>query len=364
MKLWNRLKMIFSKRARVEEETFRGIDLEHMFTSPKVAEDIRARVQEIIDKKKNLMPQYEKATNELTLVQRIDQLPKEEINDLEVLATLYSETLMEKDTFQKVIQNQSTVPKYLEKYKNEIPKVIKQLKEHEKRQNMIKNDLNILEGEKGEINFRSTRSQFALNFLRLALIITLIASAIVALILTTMFFVYNSNVFIPSIITVVLILFIILWIFVFRRYLIYDLKKNAKLQKRLTELNNKTKIKYVNVQQFLDYEHKKYQVNSSEMLELRWENYQQHAKNEARFKRVSNNVSTMLQDINRLLIRNNINADTYVTDHIDYFTSKKGRTMLQNALEIERQDIKKAIDQCENDILVLSRLLEEIMDHT
>lgn len=364
MGLLAKLKKIFQKRSRIEVEILQGIDIEHMFTSPQVAQEIRTKVQENIAKQKGLLPTYEQTTNDLTLVQKIDQLPSEELSELETLTKLYSETLLEKDSFQRTLQNESSVPKYLEKYKDEIPRVITQLKEHEKRQNIIKNDLDILEGEKGDINFRDTRAKFAVSFLRTFLVFLIFAAAILALIFTTLFFVYHVNIFIPSIIIMVVFSFTVLWIFVFRRYLIHEIKKNQRLQKRQIELNNKTKIKYVNIQQFLDYEYKKYQVNSSEMLELRWENYQQHAKNEKRFKRISSNVATMMQDVDRLLKRNNIDGGSYVTDRIDYFTSKKGRKMLLNAIEIERHNIKASIDHTDNEILILSRLLEEIMDQT
>ncbi|MBC7959635.1 MAG: hypothetical protein H7X94_07200 [Vallitaleaceae bacterium] len=360
------IKMIklFKKRSAIEVEVLKGIDLEHMFTSPKVAEDIRTKVQEVIQMRKDLLPKYEDATNELTLVQKIDHLPKDELTEIEALANLYAETLMEKDSYQKTLQNDASPVKYLEKYKDDIQATITQLEDHERRQAIIKNDLDILEGEKADLLYKSTRAYFALNFLKMLTIFIVLGSAIAALILTTLFFIYNINVFIPAIVIIVIASFIVLWIYIFRRYLIHDITKNQKLQKRQIELTNKIKIKFVHVQQFIDFSYKKYQVNSSEMLQLRWENYQRLAKTEARLKRISSNVATMMQDVDRILSRNNIDGGSYVTDHIDYFSSKKGRKMLQNAIEMEKQRIKDTLEQCDNDILVLSRLLEEIMDQS
>ncbi len=363
MDLLGYFKRMFHKRSRIEVEILQGIDIEHMFTSPQVAEDIRNRVQEHIHMKKALLPQYEKNTNELTLVQKIDQLPREELAELETMAKLYSDTLIEKDASQRTLRNESNASKYLERYKDDIKDTIAQLKENEEMQSIIKNDLNILEGEKADIHYRNTRAQFALKFLKMFLIVMIFATAVAALILTTLFFIYNVDIFIPSVVIMVVVSFTVLWIYIFRRYLVHEVKRNQKLQKRQVELTNKTKIKYVNIQQYLDYGYNKYQVNSSEMLELRWENFQQHTINEARFKRISNSVATMMQDVDRLLSRNNIEGGAYVTDRMDYFSSRKGRKMLQNAIELERQDLKAAIDSADNDILVLSRLLEEIMDH-
>ncbi|PKM93391.1 MAG: hypothetical protein CVU84_15500 [Firmicutes bacterium HGW-Firmicutes-1] len=363
MKFFNKIKKALKKRTRVEVEILQGIDLENMFTSEEVGETIRARVQASIQKKQDLKPKYEHIINQLTLVQKIEDLPKDEIQELESLSRLYSETVLEKETFQKLLKNQNTATNYLQKYKDEISNAVVQMEEHETKLSIIKNDLYHLEGEKAEIAYRNNRALAALAFIKIALVGMIILSSIAALILTTMFFVYGFDVFLPSLVVTVLVGFMGLWIFVFRRYLVHELKKNQKLQKREVELTNKTKIKYVNIQQFLDYEYKKFRVNSSEMLQMRWENYQNNSRNEAKFKRISSSMATLIEDLDRLLLRNNIEGGSFVTDHIDYFISKKGRNMLQTALELEKDSTKVAYDQCENEILILSRLLEEIMDN-
>ena len=234
--------------------------------------------------------------------------------------------------------------------------------EHEKKLSVIKNDLYHLEGERAEIAYKNNRAIKALGFIKIMLLTTIVLTSLATLILTTLFFVYETDVFLPSLVVIVAVSFIGLWLFVFRRYLIFELKRNQKLQKREVELTNKIKIKFVNIQQFLDYAYKKYQVNSSEMLQIRWENYQKNSKNEARLKRISNNIASLIQDMDRLLMRNNMDGGTFVSDHIDYFTSKKGRKMLEAALELEKDDVKLSYDQCDNEIYILSKLLEQIMD--
>lgn len=362
MKFFDKIKKSLIKRSRVEVEVLQGIDLDNMYTSEEVGETIRARVQTSIHKKQDLKPKYEGIINQLTIVQKIEDLPKEELHELENLSKIYSESLLEKETFQKLLKNQNSATNYLQKYKDEISNAIIQMEEHENILSIIKNDLYHLEGEKAEIAFRNNRALVALTFTKIALLGTILTSSIAALILTTMFFVYGFDIFLPSLIVVVLVGFVSLWIFVFRRYLIHELNKNQRLQKREVELANKTKIKYVNIQQFLDYEYKKFRVNSSEMLQIRWENYQNNSRNEARFKRISSSLATIINDLDRLLLRNNIEGGSFVTDHIDYFISKKGRRMLQTALELEKDTTKAAYDQCENEILILSRLLEDIME--
>ncbi|PKM52516.1 MAG: hypothetical protein CVV02_01840 [Firmicutes bacterium HGW-Firmicutes-7] len=362
MKFLDRIKKSLKKRTRVEVEVLQGIDLDNMFTSKEVEENIRAKVQDSIQRQQHLKPKYEEIINQLTLVQKIEDLPKEELKELENLSVIYSETVLEKETFQKTLKNQNTATNYLEKYKDEISNAIIQMEEHEKKLSIIKNDLYHLEGEKADIAYRNNRAHMALTFTKVLLIITLLSSTIATLILATMFFVYGFDVFLPALVIIVLVGFLSLWIFVTRRYLLHELTKNQKLQKREVELTNKTKIKYVNIQQFLDYEYKKFKVNSSEMLQIRWENYQSNSRNEARYERISRSITALLYDYNKLLLRNNIEGGDFIIDHIDYFTSKKARRMLKTALELEKDTTKEAYDQCDNEILILSRLLEEIME--
>lgn len=362
MNIFKKIKNAFTKRSQVEVEVLQGIDIEHMYTSPEVAETIRGKVQLAIQKKDEITPKYEALVTQLALVQKIEDLPKDDLRELENIAKIYSETILEKETFKNVLKNQNSHGDYLEKYKDDIDTAIQQMEEHEKDLSIIKNDLYHLEGEKAEISFKNSRALKALSIIKIILLTTIILTSVATLILTTLFFVYNTDVFLPSLIVIVTVSFIGLWLFAFRRYLIFELKRNQKLQKREVKLTNKIKIKFVNVQQFLDYEYKKYQVNSSEMLKIRWENYQKNAKNEAKYKRISSNIASLIQDLDRLLLRNNVDGDTFVSDHIDYFTSKKGRKMLEAAIELEKDDIKLQFDQCENEIYILSKLLEQIMD--
>lgn len=360
MNLFNKIKNLFIKKQNVEVEVLKGIDLENMHTSPEVAENIRTKVQDAISRKEEIKPRYEEIISKITFIQKIEDLPKEELIELENIAKLLSETVLEKETFQKLLKSEENDADYLEEYKDQIEKAIRLIEEHEKDLAIIKNDLSHLEGEKAEIAYQTKRAKTALSFIKTLLIITAFGASIVALILTTMFFVYGFDIFLPSLVAVIIIFALGLWIFIFRRYLIHELTKYQMLQKREVELTNKTKIKFVNVKQFLDYEYKKYQVNSSEMLKIRWENYQRHTKNEEKLKKISNDMSSLIQDLERILMRNNLdNQDEckFVIDRIDYFIAKKERKKLLNSLNQEKDDLKLEYDRCENEIRVLSKLL-------
>ncbi len=357
MKLIKLIKYFFKKRSSVEVEILKGIDIENLEVSPKAREEVKERIQEAVDNKEQSVLRLEIATARLTLLQKIGDIPQEELKELERIAKAYSQAEIERDSASDKVKNQNTIGNYLENYKDNIEAAVKNISEHEKKIAIIKNDLYHLEGERADILYRTSRANIALDFTKILLLITIILASITTLILSTMFFAYSIDVFVPALVVVVIVSMVALWIFAFRRYLVFEIKKNQKLINRAVELTNKVKIKYVNVQQFLDYEYKKYKINSSEMLELRWENYQKNKRNQARYKNISNNAATLKQELDRILIRNNIEEVEYITENIDYFSSEKAREKLFTTLKLERDLMKAKYAEYENEITILSKLM-------
>ena len=65
-------------------------------------------------------------------------------------------------------------------------------------------------------------------------------------------------------------------------------------------------------------------MNSSEVLELRYDNYME-AKAEARnFENVNNSMRGIIVDLDRQLTRLHIENTEFVIRHVDYFATNKG----------------------------------------
>lgn len=359
----DKFKNLLIKNTKVDEDLLSGIDIdvENMYVDKEVAIKLEKRYGQIKSEKEDKIKVYKQVVSDLAIVQKIEALPKEFKRELEKHAAIYSKSLVHKSDVQKKIKELSnTAPTYLEKHQGDIPKAIKIIKEYEEKQRLVTNDLNHLEGEKIELNYQSIRLNKAFKFLKNTMIFMLFAFSIAVLILTTLFFVYDHNILTMAIITMTSAIFFGIWTYVFRRYLIHELKKNQLLQKRAIELINKTKIKYVNNQQLLDYEYKKYKVNSSEMLELRWDNYKDNINNKKQYKSISNNMITTLQEIEKLLRKNSIDNDNYVIEKIDYFSSKKGRVSLAQSLEEEKNNISEEIKRLGLESDTIEKMLENI----
>jgi hypothetical protein len=366
MKIFNKLKNIILKNSVIEEDILTGIDIDvnRMYVDEDVANDLDKKLTETNVCINNEKSKYKEIVNNLTTVQKINNMSDEDKKELQRLSSLYSECIISKQTVQKKIQSVETAaPTYLEKYSKEIPKSIYDIKEYEEKQRLINSDLHYLEGEKIDLQYQFKRLKSALMFIKFFTIFILFTIAIVTLILTTMFFVYNKQILTVGIISMVITIFLVLWIYIFRRYIIHELKKNQVLQKRAIELLNKTKIKYYNNKQLLDFQYKKYRVNSSEMLDFRWSNYKQNMSNKKQFKNINNNLESTLSQLEQFLKKNGLNNQEYIFEQIDCFSSKEGLLALLQALEKRKVDTLKEINDLDSSYVLLEKMLDDIKDN-
>ncbi len=341
-----------------KEHMLEGIDLDAISASGDAQGALYDLLKETSGEKSRIKKEYEAAVVHMATLQRMEQLPKDAVQDLEKLAANYSDAIFHKDQVQRKLKGKGDNFSNMEKFKEDIPGAIEQMRSYEVKLQEIRSDMNHLEGEKAEILYKMQRDQQGLFYLRILMIGMVFIGAMAALVMTMMYFLNGMNVFLPAVVIVLVIGFIYLWSQVFRRYLIQDLVKNQKMRKREVEIHNKVKVKYVHVKQFLDFECSKYQVESSEMLALRWENYKRVTRSEEQLKRVNTGLATNVQDIDFILGKYRIEGSSYVLDHMDYFTSKKGRKMLQSALEMEKETLKESLMLKEKEEVFIKNMIE------
>jgi hypothetical protein len=304
-----------------------------------------------------LANKYREFMNEYVVVERISELPNDLSHKIQGLCKQYSEMSVIKDeTEKRNIEAKKKEHPTIGLYVKDIPNAIKILKEHESHQQSVRNDLNILEGEKEDLLYQFRNLKRALTFLKTFLIFLAFALLIMGVILSIRLLIQDENIFWPALITVMVISFLFLWAYIFRRYCIYELKKNQMMQERAVKLNNKTKIKFVHNQQLLEFQYKKYKVNSSEVLELRYDNYSEAIDEQRNFDNVNNSMKSIVIDLDEQLTRLHIESTEFVLRHIDYFATQKGINSLREQYEEEREVLKKELKRLEHEREVLKSI--------
>lgn len=368
VKGWDRLIIGFKSRNFIEEDVLVGIDidLEGLYDDPNVAVEVQQRYMSAIKQIDLIRPKYKLVVEQITLLQRIEMLSSRAKQELEKLCLIYSETLVKKGEFREKIKTQKATTNrgaYLEQYEDNMEKIIEMMEGHEEHQRIVKQDLAYLESEKSELLYQNRRLKKAYTFVKSAFVVVALLTAIAAFVLSIMYFVNNLPILTPAMIAMVAVIGATVWVYVFRRYLRFELNKNQKLMKRAIELINKTKIKYINNQKVIDYQCGKYKVDSSEMLRLRWENYNNKVLAERQYVNISNSIAAMITDIEDLLHKNGINDNGFVLDYMDYFTSKKGRKILLQRLNEKKEELMITLKRTEKESQVLNLVLVNYKSH-
>jgi hypothetical protein len=359
MGLWGFISKLFKVETEFEEEIINGIDVEQVHQNKDVAIDVVKRIQKISNDNLSYLPEYKAVIEEITTLEKVDGLPSSVIKELELMSHNYAEGMLKKESFKKVVNKEHPDIVYLEQYKDDINKVIQGLKRIEENQRIVKRDLDMLEGEKADIYYKRERYGKALDVTKILLILTAIGAVIGVVIFCILIYI-EVAILLPASITFGILFAVGIYIYIFRRYLIYEIKKSIKLDKRAVTLTNKTKIKYVNNQQYLDYAYEKYRVNSCEMLELRFENLQKLNRNKERYKRLNSNIGALLDDIAYLLNQYNIGNPRYIVDHLDYFSSDKSRALLFRGLNERREEYLRLIKKNEKEIKFMFGILKDV----
>jgi len=360
VEFFSRIKTFFHS---YDEEMLVGIDLDKLEDDPQRSMKIKELIDENIQEHQLLTNRYHRFMNEYVVLEHIYDFGSNDSKQLQALCRQYSEYSVSRDDAE--LRNQEAKKKEdptVVAYVNDIPKAIKLLKEHEAHQQMVNHDLTILEGEKADLVYQFKNLKSSLAFLKYFFVALSIAALGAGVVLSTLVLVYNKDVFFPALITIMLLAFLFMWAYVFRRYCAHGIKKNQMMQERAIKLINKTKIKYVHNQQLLEYQYAKYKVSSSQVLELRYENYLT-ARDEAKnYESVNQLLRNIAGDIEDLLMKKHIENTEFILQNVDYFATDKGIASLKENYEDKRKEIQKDLKRLEREKVVLTNFKKQLKE--
>jgi ABC-type multidrug transport system fused ATPase/permease subunit len=365
MGLLSKLKKIFNwkREVQIDEKDYLGIDTDNLYNNIDSAYHLCSKFTTARNEKERVIHEYENITKTYTGIQQIEKMNSKSLNEFENLAYSYIGTIEDKQQYRNRLSVTSDELEYLGEYEEDISQVIQDIRVVEEKQRNVKSDINYIEGEKGELLYRQERLIKTQSVIKVLMIILLSIFAISTLALTIIYTNNDVDIFIPSIIMIVIIGFFGLWIYIFRRYVVHEIKKNILLRQRAVELLNKIKLKYVHNEQFLTYEYKKYKVKSSEILEYKWDQYKQNINDRHSIHKISTNILAIENDIERLMKNNNILLPSMFFENIAKYVDKRSRDIYRKEVDENRITIKNQIDEYENEITLIRKILLDIKEN-
>lgn len=305
------LKRLFSKKKNMDRESEVFEEAEELFSEEqetdqhKIGHYVLDHCEQIIESARELgeeKKEYEIVTSYLKDIEFLTDLPEEQKAPIREVTENILKLNMERDQYlnmsKKISDSQYVM---LEQMEEEIPDVVRRMRENETYQATIKHDMACLEGEKMQWTLLRSELIHEKYVLRIASYIVFSAFfllMILLLVLQAGFFVDITWGWI-----VLAALATGSGFFIFVRYQndvsgIFRAELNAN---HAISLLNKTKIKYVNITNAVDYACEKYHVKNARDLEYQWEQYVEETKRKERYMRTNDDLAYYNSKLIRLL---------------------------------------------------------------
>ncbi|TCT14278.1 hypothetical protein EDC18_10674 [Natranaerovirga pectinivora] len=312
-KLLDAIKKFFQKlfnKSQIEEVTF-DIDDENDRKRyiEAICDDISLAHKQI----RIIKPELDEVQSILSDYQKLEKLPdniKETLIGDVVELIKFREA---RETY-KISLNIDPRLAHLEIYEDHMEEVLLKMNELEARQSLIKRDLEHLEGEKSELNYQRNKINKSRQMVKITSISFFCLFSLFLVIFTMLSSVYNKDVTIGSIGLLIISLIYVLFIYHFKRKSVLRLSKNDKLLKKALEYIKRVQIKYVNNTNLLEYEYKKYKVNTCNELRYLWDQYKKQKEEQEVYRQATNNLDILEDEILGKL------KGIYIENHIKILT--------------------------------------------
>ena len=254
------------------------IDLcEQMIAASKELDDVRS--------------EYNLVTAYLTDIQIIEELTDAEKAPIVECAMHVAKLDKDRNEFLKTQRRLSeTQFAQMQEEEDELPGIIRRLKENERYMDAVKKDLTYLEGQKLQWAILRNEAVHSQKLLRKAsqyLFVTF-ASIFVLFLVGAWYFKFDSS--LP--LTIAAFVAVLAGGYVLVRYqdCTRDIRRSDVNRNHANSLENHVKIKYVNIKNAVDYTCEKYHARNSQELEYVFEQYQDEAREKEKFRKTSDDL--------------------------------------------------------------------------
>lgn len=298
------------------------------------------------EKEINLLTgEYSLVTSYLKDMEEIESLPPEQAEEIRTIAGKMLALEKERQHYlDKTERMSDTDYRRMRAQEQETKEGIEKLKEAEKYQKLIKQDLARLDGERHAYGYRKGELKNMLVNLRGMALICLTALALCILMLLVLQLGFSMDTAVGYYVSLGAAAIVITVLYLKYTDADRELTRVEKTQNRLIQLQNTVKIRYINNVNLLDYLYLKYEVESAAKLQQLWKLYQaekeerrQYAEAEAKYDYNKKQLSALLaryrvQDPERFVLRPAALVDT------------REMIELRHELIVRRQSLRKQME--------------------
>lgn len=293
----------------------------------------------------NLTYEYDMVTSYLKDMEEIEALPPEEIEQLRECAKRVSLLQDSKTNFMER-PHRITDEKYqqIERIADQVEDGYQKLTETEEYQELIRQDLSRLEGEKHAYLYRKSEVMRVIADTRGMAVICVAALGMCILLLLFLQFFLEMDTKMGYLVTAGAAALTITIVYIRHLDARRELHRVEIGINKIILLQNKVKIRYVNNTNLLDYLYLKYGVSGAgELMEL-WENYKIEKEEREKFRRAELELDYNQQELLQMLKRYQIKDPAIWLHQTEAILDPKEMVEIRHNLIIRRQSLRRRMD--------------------
>lgn len=293
----------------------------------------------------NLTFEYDMVTSYLKDMEEIEALPPEESEQLQECAKRVS-LLQDSKTGFMERPHRITDEKYqhMERIVDEVEEGYEKLAETEEYQELIKQDLSRLDGEKHAYLYRKSEVMSIIADTRGMAVICVVALALCVVLLLLLQFFLDMDTRAGYLVTAAAAALAITIIYVKHVDARRELHRVEVGINKIILLQNKVKIRYVNNTNLLDYLYLKYGVSSAQELMDMWENYKIEKEEREKFRKAELELDYSQQELLQMLKRYQVKDPAIWLHQTEAILDHKEMVEIRHNLIIRRQSLRRRMD--------------------
>ena len=260
----------------------------------KVGHYVLDHCEQIIESSRELgeeKKEYDIVTSYLKDIEFLAELPEEQKAPIREVAENILKLNRERDQYLNMSKKISDAQYVmLEQMEQDIPDVVRQMRENEAYQATIKHDMAYLEGEKMQWTLLRSELLHEKYVLRIASYIVFSAFFLLLILLVVLQAGFSIDITWGWMIVAALAAGGGFFIFVRYQNAVTGIARAETNANHAISLLNKTKIKYVNITNAVDYVCEKYHVKNARDLEYQWEQYLEEVRRKERYMRTNDDL--------------------------------------------------------------------------
>ena len=293
----------------------------------------------------NAKLEYSLVTAYLKDMQMIEEMPEDRKSVVNSTVRKILSLNEERKNLQKTVSKITDMQYWFaENHEDEIPDVLKRMTENEKYKEILRSDMRHLENEKAAQNIRKRdilQEQQNLKGMSVIAFATLIAVIVLIIAFQRLF---DAEVKLAYMVSMFAAVLVTTGLYLKLKNADYELKYTECCINKAIGLLNKTKIKYVNIVNALDYSYEKYSVKSAYELNYIWENYMKEREERYRYQRASDDLEFYNEQLVKQLREFGIQDANVWPSQVNAIVDSKEMVEIRHRLIRRRQKIRKQLD--------------------